>query len=336
MNFQKNFDLTGFNTFGIQARAEYYATFDSTEQLKQLLHELPKKPLTILGGGSNMLLTKDIQGTVLHNCIPGVVLIKEDEEFAHVRVGAGENWHQFVQYAVDRNLGGVENLALIPGCVGASPMQNIGAYGVEVKDVLLEVEALHVEKGEIHTFSNAACEFAYRESVFKRALKGQYIITFVTFRLTKKHQIQADYGAIRDVLKSKEIEHPEIADICRAVIEIRTSKLPDPKVIGNAGSFFKNPVVPLSLYEKIKLEYSNAPVYPVDSHFVKIPAGWLIETAGWKGKDFGNYGVHDKQALVLVNRGGALGKDIFELSERIIEDIFQKFDIRLEREVNVY
>lgn len=336
MTFHKNFDLSKYNTFGIVAKCAYFSSFESVEALKSLLENLPEKPLTILGGGSNMLITKDLTGTVLHNQIRGVEVISQTDESLLVRVGAGENWHEFVMQAVDNNWGGIENLSLIPGCVGASPMQNIGAYGVEIKDVLEQVEAFDIEKGEVHCFSNSACEFGYRESVFKRALKGKYVITHVTFRLTKKHVIHTEYGAIQDVLKENGIENPTIKDVSEAVISIRSSKLPDPKVIGNAGSFFKNPVVSVSVFEKIQSEYARVPSYPVDEHHVKIPAGWLIETAGWKGRDFGNFGVHDKQALVLVNRGGAAGHDIFELSEKIIRDIQEKFGIELEREVNIY
>jgi UDP-N-acetylmuramate dehydrogenase len=336
MIFEKNVDLTALNTFGISARAAFFASFDSEHQLREILQYVPKMPITILGGGSNMLLTKDLAGTVLHNQILGKTVIEEDDDQVLIRVGAGENWHDLVLYAVDNDWSGIENLSLIPGCVGASPMQNIGAYGVEIKDVLHEVEALHIATLETHRFSNEACQFGYRESIFKRDLKGQYVITQVTFRLSKRPIIRADYGAIQDVLAAQNIVEPSIRDISNAVIEIRSSKLPDPKVIGNAGSFFKNPVIPMALFLKIQAHYPKAPSYPIDNHSVKVPAGWLIETAGWKGKDFGNCGVHDKQALVLVNRGGAKGQDIFDLSQQIIDDINQKFGIQLEREVNIY
>jgi UDP-N-acetylmuramate dehydrogenase len=336
MIFEKNVDLTALNTFGIAARAEFYASFDSEHQLREILQNVPKMPITILGGGSNMLLTRDLTGTVLHNQILGKTVIEEHDDQVLIRVGAGENWHDLVLYAVENDWSGIENLSLIPGCVGASPMQNIGAYGVEIKDVLHEVEALHIATLDTHRFSNEACQFGYRESVFKRDLKGQYVITQVTFRLSKHPVICADYGAIQDVLAAQNIVEPSIRDISNAVIEIRSSKLPDPKVIGNAGSFFKNPVIPMTLFLKIQAHYPKVPSYPIDKDSVKVPAGWLIETAGWKGKDFGNYGVHDKQALVLVNRGGAKGQDIFELSQHIIEDINQKFGIQLEREVNIY
>lgn len=336
MDFKQNFDLGPFNTFGIRASAQYYATFESISSLQNLLNHIPRKPITLLGGGSNMLLTGDIEGTVLHNQIMGREVVSEDENHVVLRIGAGENWHEFVLYAVDKNWGGIENLSLIPGCVGASPMQNIGAYGVEIKDVLEEVEALHIQTLELHKFSNEACKFGYRESIFKRELKGQFIITHVSFRLSKQAKINADYGAIQDVLDHHGVKQPTIQDISRAVIEIRSSKLPDPKELGNAGSFFKNPIVPKSLFLEIKSNYPLVPSYGVDENTLKIPAGWLIETAGWKGKKLGNCGVHEKQALVLVNFGGASGQEILKLSEDIIRDVKQKFGIELEREVNVY
>ena len=336
MEVFQNYNLQSLNTFGISAYASNFAVFNDVESLKFLIQNMPQQPLTILGGGSNMLLTRDISGTVLQNQIKGREVVFENSDEIHLRVGAGENWHDLVLFTVENDWGGIENLSLIPGCVGASPMQNIGAYGVEIKDVLISVEALHIPTLALHTFSNEDCEFGYRESVFKRRLKGQYVITHVTYRLTKAHQINSSYGAIGDVLQRKGIDTPTIRDISEAVIEIRSSKLPDPKQIGNAGSFFKNPVVSKSVLMVIQKVYPHVPFYSVDEEFVKIPAGWLIETAGWKGKDFGNYGVHDKQALVLVNRGGASGQSIFELSEQIIRDIQEKFEIALEREVNVY
>ncbi len=335
MSFEKNYDLSTLNTFGIKSKAEFFAVFHSVEELTQLIATMPKPPLMILGGGSNILITQAIAGTVLLNKIEGIEIIEENEEHVLVRVGAGEVWHNFVMWAVENNLGGIENLSLIPGSVGASPMQNIGAYGVEIKDVMHSLEAFQLNIGDIHTFSNAACQFGYRDSVFKRYLKGGYVIVNVTFRLTKKHQLHIEYGAIRDVLAEREISKPSIKDVSDAVTHIRQRKLPDPKVIGNAGSFFKNPLVSLEHFEKLQLQYPHIPSYPVNETHVKVPAGWLIEQAGWKGKDFGNYGVHDKQALVLVNRGGASGQEIYDLSTKILEDIQEKFGIVLEREVNV-
>jgi UDP-N-acetylmuramate dehydrogenase len=244
-------------------------------------------------------------------------------------------WHDFVLYSIDENLGGIENLSLIPGSVGASPMQNIGAYGVEIKDVFHELEAYHIETGEVHTFDNESCQFGYRESVFKRRLKNQYIILNVTFRLSKTPSINTSYGAINDELHAMGVVNPTIKDVSNAVIRIRQSKLPNPAEIGNAGSFFKNPVVANTHVDKLKERHPNMPVYPIDENSSKIPAGWLIEQDGWKGKRFDKYGVHAKQALVLVNYGGASGTDILNLSEQIIQSIEKNFGIKLEREVNI-
>jgi UDP-N-acetylmuramate dehydrogenase len=332
---QENIDLKPYNTFGISAKTKKFAQFSSLEELKTVLAEKQDEELLILGGGSNILLTQDFGGLVLRNELKGMELVSENDEFVVIKCAAGEIWHQFVLYCVANNYGGVENLSLIPGSVGASPMQNIGAYGVEIKDVFEKLEAFHIETGEIHTFSKEMCQFGYRESIFKKEKKGKYIITQVYFKLTKNLQINSSYGAIEDVLAAKGITKPSIKEISDAVIEIRSSKLPDPKLIGNAGSFFKNPVVSLETHAKIKEKHSNAPSYPIDANTVKIPAGWLIENAGWKGKTFENYGVHKNQALVLVNYGGASGKEIWDLSTAIKEDVLAKFGVDLEREVNV-
>ncbi len=332
---EENIDLKPYNTFGISAKTKMFARFSSLEELKSVLAQKQGQELLVLGGGSNILLTQDFQGLVLRNELKGMELVSDDDEFVLIKCAAGEIWHQFVLYCVANNFGGVENLSLIPGSVGASPMQNIGAYGVEIKDVFEKLEAFHIETGEIHTFSKEMCQFGYRESIFKKEKKGQYIITQVYFKLTKNPQINSSYGAIEDVLAAKGISNPSIKEISDAVIEIRSSKLPDPKLIGNAGSFFKNPVVSLETYNKIKSSYATAPSYPIDANTVKIPAGWLIENAGWKGKTFENYGVHKNQALVLVNYGGASGKEIWDLSTAIKEDVFAKFGVDLEREVNV-
>jgi len=335
MKFQYFFDLSKYNSFGIEAHANYYGAFHDLVELRHALATLPQEPLMILGGGSNILITQNIEGTVLHNQILGIDVLNETEDHVFLKVGAGVVWHDLVLHTMSNNWGGLENLSLIPGSVGASPMQNIGAYGVEIKDVMQELEAYHINDDEVHVFSNEQCQFGYRESVFKRQFKGQYVILSVTFRLTKKHQVKTDYGAIQDVLHTKGIIEPSIQDVSAAVIEIRQSKLPDPKIIGNAGSFFKNPVVPKVIFERIRSTYPNAPNYPVNELEVKVPAGWLIETAGWKGKDFGRYGVHDKQALVLVNRGGAKGQEIYDLSTKILEDVYAKFGVQLVREVNL-
>lgn len=329
-------DISSYTTFGISAKVSQFATFSSTQELNKLLSEKKKEmPLLILGGGSNLLFTKDFDGLILKNGILGFEIVEKDEDDVYIKAGAGENWHSFVVRTINLNLGGLENLSLIPGNVGASPMQNIGAYGREIKDVFHSLEAYHIETGEIHTFTNGACEFGYRESVFKRKFKNQYVILNVTYKLSKKHHLNTSYGAIEEQLKVMNIDNPTIKDVSNAVIAIRQSKLPNPKELGNAGSFFKNPVIGRTLYDKLKLQYSDMTFYPVDEDRVKVPAGWLIERAGWKGKTVGNCGVHKFQALVLVNYGGATGKQVFELSEAIIQDVFEKFEIQLEREVNI-
>jgi UDP-N-acetylmuramate dehydrogenase len=331
----KNVDLKPYNTFGISVKANYFAAFQDFSSLADLLGDNKEKNTTILGGGSNVLFTQEFDGLILRNEIKGKEVVKEDGNFVYVKAGAGENWHEFVLYAIDNNWGGIENLSLIPGSVGASPMQNIGAYGVEIKDVFHELEAFNIETGKLETFSHSECEFGYRESVFKRALKGKYVITSVTYRLSKSHEVNTSYGAINSELEAKSIQKPTIKDISDAVIAIRQSKLPDPKKIGNAGSFFKNPVVEKNVVTKIQEKYPDVPFYTVDDNYVKLPAGWLIDTAGWKGKRIGNHGVHSKQALVLVNYDDATGKEIYALSQEILDDIEDKFGVLLEREVNI-
>lgn len=332
---QENISLLPFNTFGIDVRAKRFAPFKSVTDLAQILAHRNDDELLVLGGGSNLLLTQDFDGLVIRNEIEGFSVIEESENHVDIKVGAGVVWHDFVMQCIDQNYGGVENLSLIPGSVGASPMQNIGAYGVEIKDVFKSLEAYHIASGEIHHFDRAACAFGYRESVFKRALKGQYVIISVTFTLTKKHQLNSSYGAIEAELAHQNITTPTIRDISNAVIAIRKSKLPDPAEIGNSGSFFKNPVVDKTVLEAIQEKWENVPNYPASGDQVKLAAGWLLEQAGWKGKTFGTYGVHKKQALVLVNYGGTPGNAIFDLSSEIIADIESKFGVTLEREVNV-
>jgi UDP-N-acetylmuramate dehydrogenase len=272
---------------------------------------------------------------VLKLNLKGIEIVSENEDFVKVKVNSGENWHEFVQWTLENDFGGLENLSLIPGNAGTAPMQNIGAYGVEIKDAMTELSALEIKTGEIKKFSNEECGFGYRESVFKNELKNQFIILDVSFKLTKRnHQLHTEYGAIRSELEKLNIQNPTIQDVSKAVINIRQSKLPNPKEIGNAGSFFKNPVISKAKFEELQKSYPNISGYP-NGDEVKVAAGWLIENAGWKGKRFGDAGVHEKQALVLVNYGNVTGQEIYDLSEKIIDDIFQKFGIRLEREVNI-
>lgn len=331
---QTNKNLKEYNTFGISVKAEMFAVFSSIEELKQILSFRNDKKLLVLGGGSNLLLTKDFDGLVIKNEIKRFEVIEETVSEVIVESGAGENWHEFVLNCIDKGFGGVENLSLIPGSVGASPMQNIGAYGVEIKDVFESLSAYHIASGEIHYFDKTKCEFGYRESIFKNKVKGEYIILTVTFRLTKNPTINSSYGAINEQLKVMGIQVPTIKELSAAVIAIRQSKLPDPKIIGNAGSFFKNPTVDNVLLEKIQENYPDIPNYPAENGR-KLAAGWLIEKAGWKGRTFDNYGVHKLQALVLVNYGNCTGQEIFDLSSQIIQDVFEKFGVLLEREVNI-
>lgn len=333
----KNTSLRPYNTFGIEVSTAYYARFDSVKNLKQLLHQKASLPLFILGGGSNILFTKDYNGIVLKNEILGFKTIEENSTSIVIEAGAGMNWHSFVLKCIDMNYGGVENLSLIPGNIGASPMQNIGAYGVEIKDVFEYLDAVHIETGKVKRFYKTDCAFGYRESVFKRDLKGEFIICHVAFRLSKnEHKLNTSYGAIESELQKMEITNPTIRDVSNAVISIRQSKLPDPQEIGNAGSFFKNPVVPQKTLQILLEKYPNIPHYDAPNNESKLAAGWLIEKAGWKGKTFeGRYGVHKKQALVLVNYKNAKGKEILSLSDQIIEDVANKFDVHLEREVNI-
>jgi UDP-N-acetylmuramate dehydrogenase len=335
---QENISLLPYNTFGIFANAKYFTLFSSTEDLKNILQstEVKTNGLCILGGGSNILLTKDVDKVVLKNELKGIEIISQNNEVALVKCAAGEVWHSFVLWCIENNLYGVENLSLIPGTVGAAPMQNIGAYGVEIKDVFFELEAMQIDSLQMKTFNQAQCEFGYRESFFKRKGKDQYIITSVTFQLNKKANLNASYGAIQEVLTAKQIENPTAKDISKAVIEIRQSKLPDPKEIGNAGSFFKNPEIATKHFLVLKKVYPSMPGYTLTESLTKVPAGWLIEQCGWKGFRKDDLGVHAKQALVLVNYKQALGAEIYNLSTQILESVKNKFDIVLEREVNIW
>jgi UDP-N-acetylmuramate dehydrogenase len=333
----KNFPLKKYNTFGIGVLAKHFAAFSSVGELRELLDQVPVDETTtlILGGGSNILFTKNIDGLVLKNELKGIELIKEDAHHFYVKAAAGENWHSFVMHCIKHNYAGIENLSLIPGNVGASPMQNIGAYGVELKDVFESLEAMNREDKTIHTFTNNDCSFGYRDSIFKRKYKDQFVILSVTFRLNKEAFFNTSYGAIEQELDKMNIKELSIQAISQAVINIRSSKLPDPAKIGNAGSFFKNPTITSQQFQQLQHVYIKMPHYKVDELHVKIPAAWLIEQCGWKGYRIGDAGVHIYQPLVLVNYGNATGEDIYKLSQKIQQSVKETFNIELEREVNV-
>jgi len=332
----KHVSLKPYNTFGVDVQSKAYAEIHSVLELKNMLPELRKDNFLISGGGSNILFTKDYDGIFVRNLVKGIRIIHQSEHHVIIEAGAGESWHEFVMYCVDRGFGGLENLSLIPGCVGASPMQNIGAYGVELKDCFEYLDAVEIETGEVKRFHLMDCEFGYRESVFKRKLKNKYIICAVAFKLSLAPRINTSYGVIETELKTMGVSNPGIKQVSEAVIRIRKSKLPDPAVLGNAGSFFKNPVVPFEVLESIASHFEKVPSYDAGAGMVKLAAGWLIEQAGWKGKRYGEVGVHALQALVLVNYGEGKGEEIFALSEMIIKDVQDKFGVTLEREVNIY
>lgn len=336
MQIQHNISLKKYNTFGIDAKAKHFVSINTIEGLKNVLNLTEYKERFILGGGSNMLLTKDIEALVMHINLKGITIVSQDDTSAIVKAQAGQNWHEFVLWCLQNNFGGLENLSLIPGNVGTAPIQNIGAYGVELKDTFVSCETLEVATQKTKTFTNVACNFDYRNSVFKKELKGKYIITSVTFKLTKNnHTLHTNYGAISTQLETMHVVNPTIQDVSKAVIAIRESKLPNPKEIGNSGSFFKNPVISLNAFKKLKQNFPEIPNYPVSDNLIKIPAGWLIEKAGFKGKRFDNYGVHQKQALVLVNYNNAKGIEILKLSQVIQETIKRIFNISIEAEVNI-
>lgn len=337
MEFPQNKSLKAYNTFGIDVKAKNFMSVASEGELKQVLRKSYASELFILGGGSNMLLTKDLDKTVVHINLKGKEILETDEDSVLVSANAGENWHEFVLWCLEHDFGGLENLSLIPGNVGSAPIQNIGAYGVELKDVFVACEALNVQTLETKTFSKEASRFGYRNSVFKSDLKNQYIITKVMFRLTKnEHQLHTGYGAIQNELGLSGIENPTIRDVSNAVINIRQEKLPDPKKIGNSGSFFKNPVLPTSEFEQIQEKHPEIPFYPAAENRVKIPAGWLIDQAGFKGYRKGDAGVHKNQALVLVNYGNATGSEILALAKKIQEKITSEYGVLLEFEVNIF
>jgi UDP-N-acetylmuramate dehydrogenase len=337
MNIKQNYNIKDLNSFGLTAKAKYFATFNSKESLIELLeHKTAKEnKIFVLGGGSNILCTQNIEAFVIKNEIEGIEIIDENDEYVILKCGAGVQWHNFVMYCVDNNYYGVENLSLIPGTVGAAPMQNIGAYGVEINSVFEKLDAIEIETMNEKSFNIEECAFGYRESVFKKDLKGKYIITYVYFKLLKNGTLNISYGAIAEILKKNNIETPNLKDVSNAIIEIRNSKLPNPKEIGNAGSFFKNPEIEQKHFLALKEHYKNMPFYNLETGKVKVPAAWLIEQCGWKGFKDKNVGVHVNQALVLVNYGEGLGKDILDLSSRIIKSVNQQFKILLEREVNI-
>jgi UDP-N-acetylmuramate dehydrogenase len=336
MQIHEGFSLVPYNTFRIDVKARYFSTFLNIDELSELTTQFSQLTNLVLGGGSNILFTKDYDGAILKNEIKGIELQHEDADYVYVKVGAGENWHQFVLHCINHNWAGVENLSLIPGNIGASPIQNIGAYGVELDDVFWSLEAFHLSEKKIHTFTATDCEFGYRDSVFKNRYKNEFAILSVTFQLKKKPIYHISYGAITEELEKMGVKDLSIKAVSQAVINIRSSKLPDPQKIANAGSFFKNPEVPTSKYEELKLEFPSIVAYPLaKGPVVKLAAGWMIEQCGWKGYRKGDAGCHAKQALVLVNYGNATGKEIYDLSEEILQSVKNKFDIVLEREVNI-
>ncbi len=334
---EKNVSLKPYNTFGLSAQAKLMARVVDVPSLQSVLSDasLVNEDRFILGGGSNILLTKDVDALVIKNEIDGIALVEETSDSFFVKSGAGVVWHNLVLHCIEKGYAGIENLSLIPGNVGAAPMQNIGAYGVELKDVFSSLEAVDIASGKIHHFDANACEFGYRESVFKRKLNGQFIITAVTLKLDKTPKLNTTYGAIEQELERLNVSSPTLKTVSQAVINIRQSKLPNPKELGNSGSFFKNPVVETTKYEELKKKYSTIPGYPAGDK-TKLAAGWLIEQCGWKGKVVGNTGSHVQQALVLVNYGNATGVEIFELSEQIMYSVYNTFGVQLEKEVNVY
>ena len=338
MKIQEKYSLKNHNTFGVDVSAKYFAEVKDIDDLKYAIEfaKINHFEILFLGGGSNILFTEDFGGLVIKLDLKGISEEFLNENEVLVTAKAGENWHEFVQFCLSENYGGLENLSLIPGNVGTSPMQNIGAYGTEIKDTFAKCKVLNIETLEIEEFNKEECGFGYRDSIFKGEAKGKYVILEVTFKLsTKNHQIKTEYGAIKNELDKLGIENPTIQDVSRAVISIRQSKLPDPQILGNAGSFFKNPTIPLQQFTEVQNSYPQMPNYP-NGEMVKIPAGWLIEQCGWKGKQVGNVASHELQALVIVNKtGNATGKEIYDFSTMIIESVKDKFGIGLEREVNV-
>ncbi len=336
MIIQQNISLRPYNTFAIDAKAKFFIEINGIEDLSDALQLEGYPNRLVLGGGSNILITEDLDALVLHINLKGIEVVGQEDDFVLVKAMAGENWHQFVMWTLERDYGGLENLSLIPGNTGTAPIQNIGAYGVELKDVFHSCEAMDIATQEIRAFNRNDCRFGYRDSFFKNEGRGKYIILSVTFKLSSKdHQLHTSYGAIEKQLRSQEIDDPDIRDISNAVIAIRSSKLPDPAKIGNSGSFFKNPVLTEQAYQAFEKKFPDAPVYSTEEGLFKVPAGWLIEKAGFKGMRRGDAGVHEKQALVLVNYGHARGTEILDLSSEIQKKVEDLFGIRLEAEVNI-
>lgn len=336
MEIQSNFSLKNYNTFGIEAKAKQFVAVHSVTELETVLEQNKSKKKFVLGGGSNMLLTKDIEALVIHIDLKGKSIIKEDEDFVWVQSQAGENWHEFVLWTIEQNFGGLENMSLIPGNVGTTPVQNIGAYGVEMKDCFVSCDTITIANLETKKFTKEECNFGYRESVFKNKVKDQYIITSVVFKLTKRnHKINLSYGDIMAELEKNNILNPTLKEVSKAVIAIRQSKLPDPAILGNSGSFFKNPILLKKDFESIHQKFPEMRYFDISETEVKVPAGWLIEQAGFKGKRFGDAGIHKNQALVLVNYGNATGQEILAVSKNIQKTIFDTFAIHIEAEVNV-
>jgi UDP-N-acetylmuramate dehydrogenase len=338
-SIRKNLSLKAYNTFGIDVKAKYFCAVSSIEQFQELTQSglFQNEKRLILGGGSNVLFTKDFDGLIIHNSISGIETVTENEKTIHLNARSGESWHQLVMHCVNNDWGGIENLSLIPGTVGAAPIQNIGAYGIEVSEVIEKVEGVHMITSETMSFSKDECKFTYRESVFKNDLKEKIFISSVTLRLSKKnHRLNTSYGAINDTLKQMNVAHATIQSVSNAVIKIRKEKLPDFASVGNAGSFFKNPEISEHRFQFMKNEFPTMPHYAAANQQVKVPAGWLIEQCGWKGKKINHVGVHPTQALVLVNLGEAKGEEIFSLAMKIIESVNEKFSIPLIPEVNIF
>jgi UDP-N-acetylmuramate dehydrogenase len=333
---EQNKSLKKYNTFGLDVNASHFISIHSIDELIAVLKDDHFSDIQkmFLGGGSNVLLTKDFHGLIIHNNLKGIEVVERDSDFVFVKAASGEGWHDFVLYCIDKGFGGVENMSLIPGSVGAGPMQNIGAYGVEMKDVFYKLEALNLATLQLEKFSNADCKFGYRESVFKNEKKGQYFIVSVTFRLSLNPTVNTTYGAIQQQLSAMNVEYPTIKDVSDAVIAIRSSKLPNPAVLGNSGSFFKNPEISVNEYERLKNEFPNVVAYPTNAGY-KLAAGWLIEQCGWKGKVVGNCGSHKDQALVIVNYGNATGDEIYSLALAIQNSVLEKFRVKIIPEVNI-